>query len=149
MMRHLGKPSWTRAEAAASIERTLESYQRYGFGVWLAEDRATGEPVGRVGLSHHRAWPDDPEVGWWIDPERWGEGLATEAGAATIAHAFETLRLPRVVSLTTEANVASRRVMEKLELRKLTEVVVPELELVLWVHARTAARPSPAASSGR
>jgi RimJ/RimL family protein N-acetyltransferase len=136
MMRHLGKPSWTREECVASIERTLAAYHRYGFGVWLAEDRVTGEPVGRVGLSYHRAWPDDPEVGWWIAPERWGEGLATEAGAASIAYGFETLRLPRIVSIAIEENVASRRVMEKLELRKIAEVPFPELELVLWVHAR-------------
>ena len=62
----------------------------------------------------------------------------TEAGAAAIAYAFGTLRMPRVVSLTVEQNLASRRVMEKLELRKLTEVELPELGLVLWVHARDA-----------
>jgi RimJ/RimL family protein N-acetyltransferase len=139
MMEHMGRGPWTREEAAASIDRTLDSYHRHGFGVWLAADRETGEPVGRVGLSYHRAWPDDPEVGWWIDPSRWGEGLATEAGEASIAYAFEALRVRRVVSITTEANLASRRVMEKLELRKLTEVPFPELELVLWVHARDAA----------
>jgi RimJ/RimL family protein N-acetyltransferase len=139
MMRHLGAERWTREQAEASIEHTIESYRRYGFGVWLAEDRETGAPVGRVGLSTHRAWPDDPEVGWWIDPSRWGEGLATEAGAATIAYAFDVLRLPRVVSICVEENAASRRVMEKLELRKLTEVPLPELDLVLWVHARSRA----------
>jgi RimJ/RimL family protein N-acetyltransferase len=134
---HLGG-AFDDARAEELLERTLRHYQQWGFGVWLAEDRATGAPVGRVGLSYHRAWPDDPEVGWWIDPDRWGEGLATEAGAAAIAYAFETLHVPRVVSIATEANVASRRVMEKLELRKLTEVPFPELELVLWVHARDA-----------
>jgi RimJ/RimL family protein N-acetyltransferase len=91
-----------------------------------------------VGLSYHRAWPDDPEVGWWIDPSRWGEGLATEAGAAAIDYAFGTLGVARVVSITLEQNLASRRVMEKLELRKLTEVPFPELDVVLWVHARDA-----------
>jgi RimJ/RimL family protein N-acetyltransferase len=121
------------------LERTLDHYQRHGFGAWLAEDRETGAPVGRVGLSYHRAWPKDPEVGWWIDPERWGEGLATEAGGAAIGYAFETLGVARVVSLTLEQNLASRRVMEKLELRKLTEVSLPELDVVLWVHARDAA----------
>jgi RimJ/RimL family protein N-acetyltransferase len=121
------------------LERMLDHYQRHGFGVWLAEDRETGEPVGRVGLSYHRAWPDDPEVGWWIDPSRWGEGLATEAGGAAIDFAFETLGVARVVSITLEQNLASRRVMEKLELRKLTEVPFPELDVPLWVHARDAA----------
>ena len=58
----MGRGQWTRDEARESIERTLEGYQRHGLGVWLAEDRATEEPVGRVGLSYHRAWPDEPEL---------------------------------------------------------------------------------------
>jgi RimJ/RimL family protein N-acetyltransferase len=140
MMRHMGRRPMSLGESRAMLERTLHHYERKGFGVWLAEDRETGEPVGRIGLSYHRAWPHhDPEVGWWIAPERWGEGLATEAGAAAIEHAFGPLGFRRVISICVEDNVPSRRVMEKLGLRKLTEVPFPELELLLWVHAREAA----------
>ena len=96
MMEHMGRGPFSRAEAERMLDRTLHHYRGYGFGVWLAEDRETGEPVGRVGLSYHRAWPDDPEVGWWIDPSRWGEGLATEAGEAAIEYAFEGLGFRRV-----------------------------------------------------
>src|SRR4051812_50082631 len=109
MMEHMGRGPWSRDEAAASIDRTLEHYQRHGFGVWLAEDRETGAPVGRVGLSYHRAWPDDPEVGWWIDPERWGEGLATEAGAASIDYAVDVLPVGRGVSIAIGGDGAARR----------------------------------------
>ena len=124
-------------ESRRMLARTLEHYDRHGFGVWLAEDLSSGEPLGRAGLSYHRAWTEgDPEVGWWIAPEHWGKGLATEAGAAAIEYAFGTLGVGRVVSICIEANVPSRRVMEKLELRKLAEVPFPELDLVLWVHAR-------------
>lgn len=136
MMEHMGRGPFTLAETEHMLERMIHRYRGYGFGVWLVEDSESGEPVGRVGLSYHRAWPDDPEVGWWIDPSRWGEGLATEAGAAVIEYAFEGLGFRRVVSICTEGNLASRRVMEKLELRKLAEVPFPELDLTLWVHAR-------------
>jgi RimJ/RimL family protein N-acetyltransferase len=139
MMEHMGRGPYGRAEAEALLDRSLEHYQRHGFGVWLAEDRVTGEPVGRIGLSYHRAWADDPEVGWWVAPERWGEGLATEAGAASIDYAFGTLGVRRVVSICTEQNAPSRNVMAKLALRKLTEVPFPELRQPLWVHARDAA----------
>lgn len=140
MMEHMGRGPMSRGETRAMLARTLQHYERHGFGVWLAEDRETGQPVGRTGLSYHRAWPHpDPEVGWWISPERWGEGLATEAGAAAIGHAFGTLGVERVVSICIEENVASRRVMAKLELRKLAEVPFPELDVLLWVHARDAA----------
>ena len=88
MTEFLGGGEWSVERAEQLLGRTLDHYQRHGFGVWLAEDRLTGDPVGRVGLAYHRAWPGEPEVGWWIDPERWGEGLATEAGAASIDYAF-------------------------------------------------------------
>ena len=45
--------------------------------------------------------------------------------------------MPRVVSICIEQNAASRRVMAKLGLAKLAEVPFPELDLVLWVHARS------------
>jgi len=137
MMRFMGRGPLTLVESRRMLARTLEHYDRHGFGVWLAEDRSSGEPLGRAGLSYHRAWTEgDPEVGWWIAPEHWGKGLATEAGAAAIEYAFGTLGVERVVSICIEENVPSRRVMEKLELRKLAEVPFPELGLLLWVHAR-------------
>jgi RimJ/RimL family protein N-acetyltransferase len=78
-------------------------------------------------------WPADPEVGWGIDPAWWGRGIATEAGAASVAWAFGELGYARVVSITTEANVASRRVMARLGFR-LHEHVPSEWG-DLWVHA--------------
>ena len=123
MMAHMGRGPWSRAEVEEGMERWLGHWGEHGFGVWVAEDRAGGEPVGRCGLSYHRAWPEDPEAGWWIAPERWGQGLATEAGAAAVAYGFETLGF-----------------------EKLTEVRSPLWpDLVLWIHAR-AADPSPAGS---
>ena len=135
MMRYLAGQPMSRAQSEAALGRYLAHWDRHGFGLWVAEDRATGEPIGRVGLSYHRTWPDDPEVGWAFDPLRWGHGLATEGGAAAIRYGFEVLRLPRVVSITTEENLASRRVMEKLGLRYLTQVVDGVTGLTLWVHA--------------
>ena len=54
---------------------------------------------------------------WSISPERWGEGLAPEAGGACLDWAFDVAELDRVVSFTMRDNIASRRVMEKLGLR--------------------------------
>jgi RimJ/RimL family protein N-acetyltransferase len=72
-------------------------------------------------------------VGWALDPAWWGRGIATEAGAASIAWAFGDLGFARVVSITSEANTASRRVMAKLELRLLERI--PSEWGELWVHA--------------
>ena len=53
------------------------------------------------------------EIGYRIDPSRWGQGIATEAARAVRDHAFNELHLARVISLIHPKNVASRRVAEK------------------------------------
>ncbi len=87
-----------------------------GFGMWLAHDRATGEFVGRVGLYEEHGWPG-LEVAWTIRRDRWGEGLATEGGAAALEFAFTELARDRVISIMHPENAASVRVAEKLGLR--------------------------------
>jgi RimJ/RimL family protein N-acetyltransferase len=44
----------------------------------------------------------------------WGQGIATEAAAAWRDHAFGSVGLDRIVSMVSQANVAPRRVAEKL-----------------------------------
>src|SRR5262249_12215178 len=40
----------TRDEAREWIDRRLRAYASHGYSFWLVEDRATGEPIGQVGL---------------------------------------------------------------------------------------------------
>jgi RimJ/RimL family protein N-acetyltransferase len=101
---------WVRAHVAS----VQEAWERDGFNWWAARDRATGELVGRGGLSRK---PIDGtiqvEAGWTIAPERWGQGLATELGAAAVQHA-PAHGIAELVSITLPHNVGSRRLMEKL-----------------------------------
>ena len=61
------------------------------------------------------------EIGWRLAAAHWGRGYATEAARAVLAYGFEQLALPEIVSFTTVANVRSRRVMEKLGMRRAEE----------------------------
>ena len=135
VMRHMGRGPMTLEESAAALDRTQRHWDGHGFGVWAAELLVTGELVGRIGLSYHRAWPGDPEVGWLIDPAHTGRGLATEGGAACVEYGFGVLGAPRLVSICTEENVESRRVMEKLGFRLHEQIPFEELGITLWVHA--------------
>ncbi len=128
--RYLGEPR----PASENIERYESHWRRHGFGILALEDRGTGSLVGRSGVAFHRIWADDPEVGWAIDPAWWGRGLATEAGAACVAWAFGPLAYRRLVSISLPANVASRRVMQKLGFRVL-EVLPSSPWGELWIHA--------------
>jgi ribosomal-protein-alanine N-acetyltransferase len=103
-----------RDAAAEILAAHRASWVEHGLGYWIWRDRETGEPVARGGLSR-AAVEGEPvvELGWAVVPERWGQGLATELGRASI-DAAARLGIPQVVAYTMPHNAGSRRVMEKL-----------------------------------
>jgi RimJ/RimL family protein N-acetyltransferase len=125
----------TRDESAESVARYTAHWRDHGFGLLAVEDRETGTLIGRSGVAYHRMWRHDPEVGWGVDPDWWGRGLATEAGRACVEWGFGELGFERLVSITTEDNLPSRRVMAKLGFRLLEQRRDPRLDLVLWIHS--------------
>jgi len=84
-----------------------------GYGQWIAEEKATGMAMGRIGLYHPVDWPG-LEVGWTLAPEHWGKGYATEGAHAALGYAFEVVRADTVISLIRPDNLPSIRVAEKL-----------------------------------
>jgi RimJ/RimL family protein N-acetyltransferase len=109
---------YSRAEAAAWLDRNRERYARDGHGLWLVLDRDTGEPVGQVGLLMQPVdgvW--EAEVGYLIHRPFWRRGLATEAALATRNAAFQRWHKPRVISLIRPDNLPSQGVARKLGMR--------------------------------
>ncbi|HET9275345.1 MAG TPA: GNAT family N-acetyltransferase [Gemmatimonadales bacterium] len=112
-----------RADAEVWLNRQLERYERDGHGLWLVRERATGTPVGQVGLAIQEvAGLRRPEIGWLLAREFWGRGYATEAGAATRSAAFERWAYPEVISLIRPENEPSRRVAGRLGMVATEEV---------------------------
>jgi len=106
---------YSRDEARTWLERQLARYARDGHGLWLVEDRATGEPVGQVGLLTQLVdGVEEPEIGYLIHRPFWRQGLASEAALGVRAWAFETLGHPRVISLIRPENLPSQGVARKL-----------------------------------
>jgi [ribosomal protein S5]-alanine N-acetyltransferase len=126
------QPEW----AVSALDRNLACWKRYGYGPFAAIHKETGRWVGKIGLMVHEDWPgeDKTEVGWQLDPEFWGRGLATEGGTAAIHHGFAELDLPRIISVTTPKNVASWRVMEKCGLKRQGKIRWRDVDCV-WYSA--------------
>ena len=82
---------------------------------------------------------------WTIAADRWGEGLATELGAAAVEVAARDLGLEELISLTLPENAASRRVMEKLGFAYERDVVQRGLPHVLYRRRAGDVAPGPAA----
>jgi RimJ/RimL family protein N-acetyltransferase len=120
------------AGTRAQVERFKAHWEQHGFGLWAVEERATGRFIGRIGLMHHDDWvasPHDAEVGWVIARDLWGQGLASEGGAAALEFGKQ-LGLNDFISIANVDNTASQRVMAKLGLVRVGETVWRESPVV-------------------
>jgi [ribosomal protein S5]-alanine N-acetyltransferase len=131
----------------AQIARAVAHWEEHGFGWYAFTDRETGTLVARGGPKiAHVGGHDEVEIGWTVAPERWGEGIATELGAASIAIAFGPLGLVDVVSFTLPENHASRRVMEKLAFAFERDVLHAGMPHVLYRRFSTSSARSTSSS---
>jgi RimJ/RimL family protein N-acetyltransferase len=111
----------TRQESDRMLDRLTRSMERDGWGLWAVELRADGRLLGFTGLQRpafEAHFTPAVEVGWRLARDSWGHGYATEAAQAAIAFAFDELALDELVSFTTEGNVRSRAVMERLGMQR-------------------------------
>jgi len=121
MMRHLGGPK-SLEEIEIRHGRIMESYANHGFGFMMLIEQASGELVGHAGMKRVdnalAPNPGDHEIGWVVRQDRWRRGYAHEAMRGVIGWAFQTLGAPHLVALTSDANVASWKLIEKLGMKR-------------------------------
>lgn len=123
VVRYIGSgETWSREKADRVFDRNIRHWVEHGFGWRSALERDTGAWLGFLGLNHVPeeavdSSPDDVEIGWWLLPEAWGRGLATEGAIALRDEAFERVGLERIVGRYDPRNRASGRIMEKLGMR--------------------------------
>lgn len=108
-----------RSEAVERIarwrERTTERPRR---GIWAIEEQATGIPVGSVVLVPLPNSAGEVEVGWWLHPDAWGRGLASEAARGALATGFAD-GLGEIYAITHLANLPSQRVCRRIGMSDL------------------------------
>jgi RimJ/RimL family protein N-acetyltransferase len=118
VMEHM-QGSLTRESSDAFVDRIERHWDEYGWGLWAVEVPGVAPFVGYVGL-----WPADyvadgmVEVGWRLASAHWGNGYATEAAREALRVGFEEVGLDEIVSFTVPQNIRSRRVMERIGLRR-------------------------------
>lgn len=107
----------TKTESDAMADKITSLISKRGWGFWAAEQKATHEFMGFVGLhSPNSELPFSPcvETGWRLAKKFWGFGYATEAAKQALNFAFEALHLDEVVSFTAVENKKSQAVMQRL-----------------------------------
>jgi RimJ/RimL family protein N-acetyltransferase len=76
-----------------------------------------------------------PELGWALAREHWGQGYATEAVTAAREWAYTERGLGRLISLIAPANVRSQRLAERLGCTRCETVELWDTgPAVVWEH---------------
>ncbi len=118
-------------EVQGAVERTLLYKEKYSghLGVFSAELLHDGEFIGWFHLRPDKRDLEntqDLELGYRLKKKFWGQEYATEVSRALITKAFRDLGARSVFARTVTTNLASRRVMEKLNMRFEKEYVDPD-----------------------
>ena len=137
VMRHF--PGVMERQASdAFVDRLQDVHRSLGYTLWVVE--VTGSERGKTpfaGFTGLMPPTFDPpfehcqpvaEVGWRLLPRWWGLGLATEGARASIAHGFDVVGLPEILSFTVVTNARSRAVMERIGMRLAGEFDHPRAE---------------------
>ena len=106
-------------DSLESTRRQMDWFEQIwaaGTGVWwgICGPQCDAPLIGACGFNEIRADHRRAEIGYWLLPEWWGQGAATECVAATLKHAFGSLGLHRVAADVEVDNYRSRRLLERL-----------------------------------
>ena len=113
----------TEQETDSMVDRIEQGFENNGFGLWAVE--IDGRFAGLTGLNRTTfETPMGPhvEIGWRFARWAWGQGYATEAAQCVLDAAFTDLGLSEVYSFTTETNLPSERVMQRIGMKRRTDL---------------------------
>lgn len=109
---HIGGPL-ARGDAWRRFLQMPGAWMVQGFAMFSVVEKSSGRWIGQAGPWYPEGWPGT-EVGYAFHPDAWGSGYATEACAAAMEWAFESLGWTDVIHSISPANDASKAVAQRL-----------------------------------
>jgi len=127
------------------VEQWIELGQKHaavdGMGLWMLEN-PRGVLAGGVELKMG-SQPGSAELTYLLQPQFWGQGLATRMSWTVMQRAFKAGHVAQIVAGADEPNAASIRVMRRLGMRFLRTVQYPLGPGVEYVYRRDDPVPMP------
>lgn len=114
VMRYSVRGVMSRAASAEFLEHCRTALIDDGFAPLAMIEREGARLVGFCGLSRETfEHAEEIMLGYRLAPAFWGQGLASEAVKAVLAHGFTALELDSVVAVVQPENRASVQVLHK------------------------------------
>ncbi len=105
-------------------ERVIASYRDHGFGLYVVELKASGEPVGICGLVSRPGLPA-PDIGFTFLPDHMRMGYGYESAVAVLGHARGPLGIPKILAITNPQNDKSIGLLTKLGMAFDGQITLP------------------------
>ena len=118
IVRHLGGNTYSREDSWRRMLCAPGMWALLGYGYWAVERREDGLWLGQVGFGDFKRDMEPsieglPEMGWIFGVHAQGQGYASEAAAAALRWADQSLKAPEIVAIIDPDNAPSIRVAEK------------------------------------
>jgi RimJ/RimL family protein N-acetyltransferase len=129
-----GKP-WTEEQIRFLVQREKAHLARLGYCLGPLIRKSDDRMIGISGLKPLGTTPHI-EIGWWLDPEVWKQGMGSEISRSIVQYGFGPAALQEVVAIVHPENQGSIRIIEKLGMQyerlatgaelglRLTDVIV-------------------------
>jgi RimJ/RimL family protein N-acetyltransferase len=140
--------TWTALKAITVSDRALAHWREHGFGWRVVVELTSGAEIGLIALNMMGPGtagldPDEHEIGWWLSPDRWGHGYATEGARAVADDAFASFQVPHLIARIRPENAGSIEVAKRLGMAFACNTVAdPGVAIAVYRVSRAA----PAAS---
>ena len=134
-LKYIGNRNVENAEDARRFLENgfLKSYNDHGFGYYVIRMQQDRQPIGICGFLK-KDYLDNPDFGFALLPEFYGQGLALEACQSVLEYGFRTFGFKMLDAVTLPENAPSMRLLERLEFQRKGLVALPgdDRELLLF-----------------
>lgn len=120
----------TKEQTEKIIAAIITHWKINGYGRWAVICKEDNKLIGMAGFRTHE---DVAELVYILDEPYWGKGLATEIARGILKYGFEKHNFSRIVAMTRPANVASRRVMDKIGMTFVKEIDIYGISAVEYI----------------
>lgn len=122
-------------DAERHIENAMrKSYLDFGFGFYKIVVKETGQSVGTCGLIK-RPNLDHVDIGYALLPRFEGNGYAIESASALMTYGTDQLGLYPILGVTTQENVSSQKILEKIGLRFVGTIPWGDEPEAAWLYS--------------
>lgn len=121
-------------------KRILDHYILYGYGLYAVFHKENSCFIGLTGLiSQNIDGENKTELGYRLDPNYWGKGLASEASSAFCRYAFDQLDIDELISIIDPHNIRSLEVAKRIGMHHWKNAVFHHIPVHIYLLKKAAA----------